>query len=98
MIDAVTTEAHTVIAPLTRQVRRQIERRAAKHSGVRCRRCPDPVTDPATACLDNGQVSHAECAERINDMVDQMNNQQAAVRLEQAGIVLAKPNLIVPGS
>lgn len=87
-------EAHTVIVPLTRQVRRQIERRAAKGSGVRCRRCPELVTDPVTAVLDNGQVSHAECAQRINDMVDEMNHQQAVARLEQAGVVLAAPNLI----
>jgi len=86
-------EAHTVIQPLTRQLSRNIARKASKR-GVRCRRCPNPVTDPTTAVLDNGQVSHRACAEHINIMVDDMNHRAATERLERAGIVLAAPNLI----
>ncbi|HEV8063407.1 MAG TPA: hypothetical protein VGP46_01190 [Acidimicrobiales bacterium] len=103
-------EAHAVTEPLTRQVRRNIERKAKTArgqiglngttyvgvGGVRCRYCPVPVTDPATAVLANGHVAHTECVERINTLVDQINHDRASERLEAAGLVFAKPNLIVP--
>lgn len=88
-------EAHAAIGPLSRQIRRNIERKATK-SGVRCRYCPAPVTDAAAAVLANGHVAHVECAGRINTLVDQINHDRAAERLEAAGVVFAKPNLIVP--
>lgn len=82
-ITAERIEPHTEIRPLTRQVSRQIARR-----GHRCRRCPVPVTDPTTAVFDNGAVSHRECAERINELVDQMNHDAATKRAEASGLVL----------
>lgn len=88
-------EQHARTEPLSRQVRRNIERKATK-SGVRCRYCPEPVIDATTAVLANGHVAHSECVERIDSLVDQINHDRAAERLEAAGIVFAKPNLIVP--
>lgn len=90
-------EEHTVIEPLSRQVSRQIARRAAKGRPHNCGRCPDPVVDPANAVIDNGRVSHRMCAKGINDLIDRINHQAAAERLERAGVILATPNLIVPG-
>jgi hypothetical protein len=88
-------EAHALVEALSRQVRRNIERHASKR-GVRCRYCPDPVTDPERAVLANGHVAHDHCVGRINELVDQFNHDRAAARLEAVGVVFAKPNLIVP--
>lgn len=106
MIEATTIEARVEVRPLTRQIRRNIERKAAKArgsvdatgthyvGGVRCRYCPVPVVDATTAVLANGQVAHQACVENIDTIVDQMNHDAAAHRLEEAGVVFAKPNLI----
>lgn len=87
------SEPRTEIRPLTRQVSRQIARK-----GSRCRRCPIPVTDPQAAVFDNGHVSHRDCAERINELVDQMNHDAATRRAEASGLVLppAGGGLLLP--
>lgn len=94
-LTTVEAEPRTEIRPLTRQVSRQITRRAH-----RCRRCPMAVTDPQTAVFDNGHVSHRECAERINEMVDQVNHEAATKRAEASGLVLppAGGGLLLPPS
>jgi len=84
-IETLAREEHTEIGKLSRQVRRNIERKAKKAHPIRCARCPRFVVDPETAVFDNGRVSHAECAERINEMVDELNDRAVKERLAASG-------------
>ncbi len=87
MIETLGREPHTTIRPISRQMRRQIERLAQKGLGYRCRRCPGLV-DAATAVFDNDAVSHRACAERTNEMVAEINERAVRDRLTRAGLTL----------
>lgn len=85
-------EEHAAIRPLTRQVARAIAR---KHQS--CRYCGDPVVDPANAVLANGATTHRVCADRINEIVDQINENAVAERLERLGIKVGRNKIEIPG-
>jgi hypothetical protein len=112
-LDTLAREQHIVIRPLTRQIRRDVERHMKPRQYVLkrggnvltrgkkrmlrtplyhdCARCPEAIKSADDAVLDNGHVSHRECAENINRMVDEMNDRAVRERLEQGGVVLFGP-------
>jgi hypothetical protein len=87
-LDTLAREAHTEIRPLTRQIRRDIERHSNRRQFHDCARCGELIYLVTQGCLDNGRVSHRACAEDINRRVDEINEAATRDRLERAGLQL----------